>query len=94
MEAKGMMEELSDVSMINRALKVICRELGVERDRKLVLQIATLLVRLVKEGHSLDTGSLDLHRQKPFIGHYWHINIRVISRHPRAALRECREATN
>ncbi|WP_283193874.1 hypothetical protein [Rhizobium sp. AN80A] len=58
MEAKGMMEELSDVSMINRALKVICRELGVERDRKLVLQIATLLVRLVKEGHSLDTDHL------------------------------------
>ncbi|OWW01885.1 hypothetical protein ATY81_23330 [Rhizobium sp. R72] len=40
----------SDVSAINVALKTLCREYGVERDRKSVLQIATLLVRLSNEG--------------------------------------------
>jgi len=52
------MEELSEVSTINIALKAICRELGIERDRKSVLQIATLLVRLVKEGGPLETDHL------------------------------------
>lgn len=44
------MVDQSEVSVINGALKVLCRELGVERDRKSVLQVATLLIRLVKEG--------------------------------------------
>jgi len=53
-----MVAELSEISTINSALKTICRELGVERDRKSVLQIATLLVRLVKEGCPLETDHL------------------------------------
>jgi len=52
------MEELSEISAINSALKAICRELGIERDRKSLFQIATLLIRLVKEGCSLDTDHL------------------------------------
>lgn len=44
------MQEWSDVSAINAALKSLCREFGVERDRQSVLQIATLLMRLSKEG--------------------------------------------
>lgn len=44
------MQEWSDVSAINVALKSLCREFGVERDRQSVLQIATLLMRLSKEG--------------------------------------------
>ncbi len=52
------MEQMSDVSTINSALKAICRELGVERDRQSVLHIATLLVRLVKEGDALTTEQL------------------------------------
>ncbi len=44
------MEEWSDVSVVNGALKALSREFGVERDRKSVLQIATLLIRLAKEG--------------------------------------------
>lgn len=38
------------MSAVNVALKTLCREFGVERDRKSVLQIATLLMRLSKEG--------------------------------------------
>ncbi|MBO9195993.1 hypothetical protein J5277_17970 [Rhizobium sp. 16-449-1b] len=44
------MQEWSNVSAVNAALKSLCRELGVERDRQSVLQIATLLMRLSKEG--------------------------------------------
>jgi hypothetical protein len=40
----------SGMSAINTALKTLCREFGVERDRRSVLQIATLLMRLSKEG--------------------------------------------
>ncbi|KQV80548.1 hypothetical protein ASC90_25510 [Rhizobium sp. Root1220] len=39
-----------EVQIVNTALKTLCREFGVERDRNSVLQIATLLVRLSKEG--------------------------------------------
>lgn len=46
------MQEWSDVSAINAALKSLCREFGVERERQSVLQIATLLMRLSKEGPS------------------------------------------
>jgi hypothetical protein len=38
------------MAAINTALKTLCREFGVERDRRSVLQIATLLMRLSKEG--------------------------------------------
>lgn len=44
------MENRSEVSSINGALKALSREFGVERDRDSVLQIATLLIRLSKEG--------------------------------------------
>lgn len=44
------MQQGSVVSAVNVALKTLCREFGVERDRKSVLQIATLLMRLSKEG--------------------------------------------
>jgi len=47
----------SDVSAINEALKTLCREYGVERDRMSVLQIATLLMRLSKE-ETLDAEDL------------------------------------
>jgi hypothetical protein len=40
----------SGMAAINTALKTLCREFGVERDRRSVLQIATLLMRLSKEG--------------------------------------------
>ncbi len=40
----------SNVSAVNAALKTLCRERGVERDRKSVLEIATLLMRLSNEG--------------------------------------------
>ena len=44
------MQEWSEVSVVNAALKSLCREFGVERDRQSVLQIATLLMRLSKDG--------------------------------------------
>jgi hypothetical protein len=44
------MERWSEVTIVNAALKTLCREFGVERDRNAVLQIATLLMRLAKEG--------------------------------------------
>lgn len=49
------MEHWSDISTVNIALKTLCREFGVERDRHAVLQIATLLMRLSKQGiHEAD----------------------------------------
>ncbi|MBP2444060.1 hypothetical protein [Rhizobium leguminosarum] len=50
-------QQESDVSIINVALKTLSREFGVERDRKSVLQIATLLMRLSKDG-TLDAEDL------------------------------------
>lgn len=44
------MERWSEVTIVNAALKTLCREFGLERDRNAVLQIATLLMRLAKEG--------------------------------------------
>lgn len=44
------MQQGSVVSAVNVALKTLCREFGVERDRKSVLQIATLLMRLSNDG--------------------------------------------
>jgi hypothetical protein len=39
-----------DLGVINDVLKVLSRQYGIERDRKAVLQIATLLLRLWNEG--------------------------------------------
>ncbi|WP_057467882.1 hypothetical protein [Rhizobium sp. Root1203] len=39
-----------DLAVINHVLKGLCRHYGIERDRKAVLQIATLLLRLWNEG--------------------------------------------
>jgi len=39
-----------DFSVVNAVLKTICRENGIARDRKAVLQIATLLLALWKQG--------------------------------------------
>jgi hypothetical protein len=44
------MQQGSVVSAVNVALKTLCREFSVERDRKSVLQIATLLMRLSNDG--------------------------------------------
>ncbi|SEI19426.1 hypothetical protein SAMN05216228_104632 [Rhizobium tibeticum] len=41
---------IDDFSFIKNALKAVCRENGVTRDRKATLEIAALLVALVKEG--------------------------------------------
>lgn len=41
---------IADVSIVNRVLKTLCRENGVERDRRAVVQIATLLLGLWKDG--------------------------------------------
>lgn len=39
-----------DFDLINDVLKATCRHLQIERDRKAVLQIATLSIRLWNEG--------------------------------------------
>ncbi|OCJ09073.1 hypothetical protein A6U87_09450 [Rhizobium sp. AC44/96] len=43
-------EPIADLGLINSALKILCREAGIERDRREVLQVATLLMSLWKQG--------------------------------------------
>jgi hypothetical protein len=43
-------EPIADFGLINSALKILCREAGIERDRREVLQVATLLMSLWKQG--------------------------------------------
>jgi len=45
-EAAAMIE----ISVVNAALKMLSREFGVERERRYVLQLATLLIRLSNDG--------------------------------------------
>jgi hypothetical protein len=47
-----------DLSVINFVLKVLCRENRIERDRRAVLQVATLLLSLWKQGMH-ETGELE-----------------------------------
>lgn len=44
------MERLAEVSIISASLKILCRENGIERDRQGVMQVATLLLSLWKQG--------------------------------------------
>jgi len=39
-----------DTLVLNAALKTLCREFKVERDRQCVLRLATLLIQLSKSG--------------------------------------------
>ncbi len=41
---------IGDFSFIKNALKTLCREHGLERDRRATVEIAALLLALVKEG--------------------------------------------
>jgi len=43
---ESQMKQWVEVQTLNAALKALCREFGVERDRNSVLQIATLLMRV------------------------------------------------
>lgn len=43
-------DTLASLSIIRDALKTVCREHEVERDRRAVTQISTLLMRLWNEG--------------------------------------------
>ncbi|UFS83634.1 MULTISPECIES: hypothetical protein [Rhizobium] len=40
----------NDFTFVKDAMKALCREHGIERDRKTTVEIAALLVALVKEG--------------------------------------------
>lgn len=42
--------DMANLAVIGDALKALCREAGVERDRKQILQIANLLTGLWREG--------------------------------------------
>lgn len=44
------MDRRIDSVVINSVLKTLCRENGIERDRKSVMQVATLLLALWKQG--------------------------------------------
>ncbi len=53
-----------DFSVVNSVLKTICRENGIDRDRKAVLQIATLLLALWKQGEHEGAGLERAAREK------------------------------
>lgn len=42
--------ERVDYGIVNEVLKTLCRENGIERDRQAVMQVATLLLALWKQG--------------------------------------------
>jgi hypothetical protein len=56
-------QQVSGMAAINTALKTLCREFGVERDRSSVLLISTLLMRLSKGGSVQDEDLIGLARE-------------------------------
>ncbi len=52
----------ADLAIINQALKLLCREHGIDRDRRLVLQVSTLLMGLWREGVREPSDLVDLAR--------------------------------
>ena len=54
-----------DTLVLNAALKTLCREFKVERDRRCVLRLATLLIQLSKSGIT-DAGELVANARRDF----------------------------
>ncbi|MDP9810670.1 hypothetical protein J2W42_003533 [Rhizobium tibeticum] len=55
---------LRDFSFIKYALKTLCRESGIVRDRKATVEVAALLMALVKEGVHCEAELVDRARQR------------------------------
>ncbi|WP_157224512.1 hypothetical protein [Rhizobium mesoamericanum] len=55
---------LRDFSFIKYALKTLCRESGIVRDRKATVEVAALLVALVKEGAHCEAELVNRARQR------------------------------
>jgi len=53
-----------DFSIVNTVLKTLCRDNGIERDRKSVMQVATLLLALWKQGVREQDDLLRVAREK------------------------------